>query len=63
VRFTSGGGDQVLDLDATRIRAAEMKYLRRTAGYAWTDHKTNTDIAKELNIAQILDKIQDHSRK
>jgi hypothetical protein len=52
-----------LDLNATRIRAAEMKYLRRTAGYAWTDHKTNTYIAKELNITQILDKIQNYNRK
>jgi hypothetical protein len=27
-----------------------MKYMRITAGYAWTDHKTNTEITKELNI-------------
>jgi hypothetical protein len=33
--------------------------MRRTEGYSWTDHKTNTEIAKELNITQILDKIQD----
>jgi hypothetical protein len=32
--------------DATRLTIAEMKYMR-TAGYTWTDHKTNTDIAKE----------------
>jgi len=25
--------------DARRITAAEMKYMRRTAGYTWTDHK------------------------
>ena len=24
---------------ARRITAAEMKYMRRTAGYTWTDHK------------------------
>jgi hypothetical protein len=29
-----------------------MKYMRRTAGYTWTDYKTNTEIAKELNITQ-----------
>jgi hypothetical protein len=23
--------------DARRIKAAEMKYMRRTAGYIWTD--------------------------
>jgi hypothetical protein len=28
-----------------RITAPEMIYMRRTAGYTWTDHKTNTDIA------------------
>ena len=33
--------------DATRITAAEMRYTRRTAGYTWTDYKTNTRIIKE----------------
>jgi len=28
--------------------AAEMKYMRRTAGYTGTDYKTNAQIAKEL---------------
>ena len=37
-----------------------MKYIRRTAGYTWTDHKANTEIAKELNITPGLDKIQDY---
>jgi hypothetical protein len=41
-----------------RITAAQMKYMR-TAGYTWTDHKTNTETAKELNITPVLDKIQD----
>jgi hypothetical protein len=48
--------------DARRITAAEMKYMRRTSGYTWKDHKTNTEIAKELNIAPVLDKIQDYKR-
>jgi hypothetical protein len=39
--------------DATRTSAAEMKYKRKTAGYTWTDDKTNTDIAKELNITPV----------
>jgi hypothetical protein len=30
------------------MSAAEMKYMRRRAGYTWTDYKTNTQIAKEL---------------
>jgi len=43
--------------DARRITAAEMKYMRRTAGYTWTDYKTNAQIANELknntNFGQI----------
>ena len=42
---------------------ADMKYMRRTARYTWTDHKTNTEIAKVLNIATVLDKIQEYKRK
>jgi hypothetical protein len=34
-----------------------MKYMRRTAGYIWTDYKTNTQIAKRvknnINFRQI----------
>jgi hypothetical protein len=48
--------------DATRITAAEMKCMRITAGYIWTDHETNTEIAKELNITSVLDKIKDNKR-
>ena len=43
--------------DARRITAAEMKYLRRTAGYIWTDYKTNAQNGKELKITPILDKL------
>jgi len=48
--------------DARRITAAEMKYMRRTAGYTWTDYKTNAQIAKELNITPILDKLPEYNR-
>ena len=48
--------------DAKRITAAEMKYVRRTAGYIWTDYKTNTQIAEELNIIPILDKLLEYKR-
>jgi len=46
--------------DARRITAAEMKYMRRTAGYTWTDCKTNAQIAKELKITSILDKLLEY---
>jgi hypothetical protein len=42
--------------DRRRIAAAEMKYIRKTAAYAWTDYKTNTEIAKKINITQFWTK-------
>jgi hypothetical protein len=42
--------------DTRRITAAEMKYVRRTAGYTWTDYKTNEQIEKKkkkTNFGQI----------
>ena len=48
--------------DPRRITAAEIKYMRRTAGYTWTDYKTNTQIAKELKITPILDKLLEYKR-
>jgi len=36
--------------------------MRRTAGYTRTDYKTNTQIAKELKITPILDKILEYNR-
>jgi len=52
----------IKESDARRITAAEMKYMRRTAGYTWTDFKTNEQIAKELKITQILDKLLEYKR-
>jgi len=49
--------------DARRITAAEKKYMRRTAGYTWTDYKTNTQITRELKITPILDKLLEYKRK
>jgi hypothetical protein len=34
----------------------------KTAGYTWTDYRTDTEIAKELNITPVLDKTQDYRR-
>ena len=36
--------------------------MRRTAGYIWTDYKTNAQIAKELKITPILDKLLEYKR-
>jgi len=48
--------------DGRRITAAEMKYMRTTAGYTGTDYKTNAQIAKELKITPILDKLLEYKR-
>jgi hypothetical protein len=45
-----------------RITAAEIKYMGITAGYTWTDYKTNTQITKELKITPILDKLLECTR-
>ena len=47
--------------DARKLTAAEMKYMR-TAGYTWTDYKTNAQIAKELKITPILEKLLEYKR-
>jgi len=43
--------------DASRITAAEMKCVIKTAGYTWTDYKTNTQITKELKITPFFRQI------
>ena len=43
--------------DARRITAAEMKYMRRTAGHTGTDYTTNAQTAKELQITTIFGQI------
>ena len=42
---------------ASRIEAAEMRFLMHVAGYTLHDHRRNTDIRQELNIMSILDRI------
>jgi hypothetical protein len=37
-----------------------MKYMRRTAGYTWNDYKRNAQIAKEIKITPILDKLLEY---
>jgi len=45
---------------ARRITAAEIKYMRRTAGYRIT--KQIVQIAKELKLTPILDKLLEYTR-
>ena len=48
--------------DARRRAAAEMKYMTGTTGYTWTDYRTNAQIAKELKITPIFDKLLEYKR-
>ena len=53
-------GSETLNIkakDARRITAAEIKYMRKTAGYSFTDYKTNRETAKVVNITPVVDKI------
>jgi hypothetical protein len=45
--------------DAVRIKAAQLKCMRKAGGCTWRDYKKNTEIAMELNMTPVLDKIQD----
>ena len=45
------------------LTAAEMKYMRRTAGYTWTDYKTNAQITQYLKMTPTLDKLLECKRK
>ena len=49
-------------INARKITAADVRYTIKTAGYTWTDYRTDTEIAKELNITPVLDKTQDYRR-
>jgi hypothetical protein len=48
--------------DARRTTAAEMKYMRRTAGCTWTDYKRNTN-CKGIKNNTNLDKLLEYKRK
>jgi len=53
---------EIKHLEARRITATEMKYMRKTAGYTWTDDKTDAQIAKDLKVTPILDKLLEYRR-
>jgi hypothetical protein len=45
--------------DARRISVAEIKYMRRTGRYTWTDYKTNK---KGVKNNSSLDKLLEYKR-
>jgi hypothetical protein len=47
----------------SRITAAEMKYMRKTAKYTWQDQKRNQEIMNELKTNPVLEKINNYKEK
>jgi hypothetical protein len=43
--------------DKTRITAAEMRFMRTTAKYIWSDCKIYDDILKEVKTEPVMGKI------
>jgi hypothetical protein len=41
----------------TRITAAEMRFMRTTAKYIWSDYNRNYDMLKELKTEPVMGKI------
>jgi hypothetical protein len=41
----------------SRLTAAEMKFMRKTAKYTWRDHKASEEMLNKLKISSILEKI------
>jgi hypothetical protein len=48
--------------DEISLISAEMRFLRRTAGYTRWDHKINEDILTELQISQIAEFIRQYRK-
>jgi len=48
--------------DARRITAAEMKYMRRTAGYTWDRLQNKWTNCKGVKVTSILDKLLEYKR-
>jgi hypothetical protein len=46
--------------DKGRLISAEMKFMRRKAGYIWSDFKQNTKILEEQKVTPIQDTISSY---
>lgn len=53
----------VRNSDVQRLTTAEMRFLRRTAGYSLLDHKRNELITKELKITPIYEHLNHYRQK
>jgi hypothetical protein len=49
--------------DNSRITAAEMKFMRKTAKYTWQDHRRDQDVTEELQIRPVVEKINNYKNK
>ena len=49
--------------DKKRTEAAEMRFLRRTAGYTLLDRKKNESIQSELDVTPVVRRVKDYRRR
>jgi hypothetical protein len=49
--------------DTTRIAAAEVKFMRRTAKYTLMNHRCNDDVSKAIERVTSLDQISKYKTK
>jgi hypothetical protein len=48
--------------DERRLMSAEMRFIRRTAGYTLLDRKKSEDILQELKVDPIMDFVQEYRK-
>jgi hypothetical protein len=53
----------LIQCNKNRLQTAEMKYLRRTAGYTLLNHKRNEEILEELHVTPLEDKLCTYRHK
>ena len=49
--------------DKRRITAAEMRFLRKSAGYTMLDRKRNEAIQNELNVTPVIKRVKEYRRR
>ena len=49
--------------DKQRLTAAEMRFMRRTAGYKLRDRKRSEDMLKVLNVIPKLNRVKNYRKK
>jgi hypothetical protein len=49
--------------DIRRLKTAEMKFMRRTAGYSLLDDRESEDISEEIKVHPVEEKLSQYTQK